>query len=291
MTISQTYTASTNRSVRPRKTSSTGSNKDIAFLPYNKYSKGYRALAKALDLKYPTVAHLESLANESPTGGVKIPFLVNWGSGSIPGWLKLMAGQIINETSAVNICRNKLKFFTTVKDHARIPVFTEDFEQAFAWVKEGTLTMGRKVTGSCGTDIVFYEDGPGAFQASDFWSQYKKKKHEFRVHIFKGEVISLQQKAIRTSDEQGQPIPVGAIDFRIRNHRNGFIFKRNDINVPNDVLVQAKAAFNAIPGLTFGAIDVIYNQYEDKGYVLEINTAPGLEGTTLDDYVGAFRSL
>ncbi|MNY63636.1 hypothetical protein D3C86_2006230 [compost metagenome] len=49
-------------------------------------------------------------------------------------------------------------------------------------------------------------------------------------------------------------------------------------------------AVNAI-GLTFGAVDVIWNEYRHQAYVLEVNTAPGLTGTTLEKYAEAFRGL
>jgi glutathione synthase/RimK-type ligase-like ATP-grasp enzyme len=41
-------------------------------------------------------------------------------------------------------------------------------------------------------------------------------------------------------------------------------------------------------GLDFGAVDVIWNERQQRAYVLEINSAPGLEGTTIDDYVRYF---
>src|SRR5690606_32924060 len=78
------------------------------------------------------------------------------------------------------------------------------------------------------------------------------------------------------------------VNFMIRNHRNGFIFQRNEITIPADVEVQATKAFEA-SGLDFGAVDVIWNEHEGRAYVLEINSAPGLEGTTLDNYVAAFK--
>src|SRR5690606_12392467 len=157
-------------------------------------------------------------------------------------------------------------------------------------VVEGRSCMGRMADGWVGMDIVMYEDDPAEFHKSEFWSQYKKKKSEFRVHIFKGDIIALQMKAVRVTDAQGNPIPADTIDFRIRNHRNGFIFKRNDLSVPNDVIEQAKLAFNSIPDLDFGAVDVIYNSYENKAYVFEVNTAPGLERETLTDYLKAFKA-
>ena len=39
----------------------------------------------------------------------------------------------------------------------------------------------------------------------------------------------------------------------------------------------------------FGAFDVIYNQKKNQAFVLECNTAPGIEGTTLDNYVEAIN--
>jgi D-alanine-D-alanine ligase-like ATP-grasp enzyme len=41
-------------------------------------------------------------------------------------------------------------------------------------------------------------------------------------------------------------------------------------------------------GLDFGAVDVIWNAQKEKPYVLEINTAPGLEGQTIADYAAFF---
>jgi len=51
--------------------------------------------------------------------------------------------------------------------------------------------------------------------------------------------------------------------------------------------VVALAAVSAL-GLDFGAVDIIYNEHENQYYVLEVNTAPGLEGTTVEKYAEAF---
>lgn len=265
--------------------------------PYNRKSRSYKDLSKALGSRWKQPSEFQLFIEQHPeyltsgTSAKRIPLIINWGSANLPNWVKVCAKRVLNPVSAVAVCRNKIKFFDKVKDAARVPDYTTDFETAMNWVRDGKIVMGRSANGSCGTDIVFYEDDPGQFQSSEFWVQYKKKKFEFRVHIVAGEVISLQQKAIRSADAEGQPIPAGTIDFRIRNHRNGFIFKRNEITVPSDVIEQAKLAFRAVPGLDFGAIDVIYNQHEDKAYVLEINTAPGLEGQTLTDYTKAFENV
>jgi D-alanine-D-alanine ligase-like ATP-grasp enzyme len=75
----------------------------------------------------------------------------------------------------------------------------------------------------------------------------------------------------------------------VRNLANGFVFQRNGIEVPEVVRQVARDTLLAVEGLTFGAVDVIFNERANRAYALEINTAPGLEGTTVDDYVTFFR--
>jgi hypothetical protein len=264
--------------------------KRLVFCPYNNRSKSYRALSRELKLYYRNWAHFGEDVQVDPAKMGNDRVVVNWGSGNIPTWAKTSSKTLLNPASVVNICRNKVKFFNLMKTSggARIPEFTSSLEEATQWVADGIVVMGRQECGSCGEDIVFYEDSPEDFNASTFWVQYKKKKSEFRVHVFGGEVISLQQKVARVVGPDGETIDRETLDFRIRNHKNGFIFARNDIEVPKDVTDQALAAVKAVAGLDFGAVDVIYNAHENKAYVLEINTAPGLEGTTLEHYVQAF---
>lgn len=231
---------------------------------------------------------------------LKIDF-VNWGCGGpdyFYGYDAKSQNRVFNKTTAVNLVRNKLKFFQKVKDAKdgpRIPTFVTSLEEAKSLVDKGEVVFGRKVTGSCGTDIATFDDNPAAFTNSDFWVVYKKKKHEFRIHLFRInkaiEIIDLQQKSLRKADPvTGEPIDTSKVNFQIRNHKNGFVFQRNDITVPGDVKSQAIKAFD-LSGLDFGAVDVIWNEHEAKAYVLEINTAPGLEGTTLEKYTDAIRRM
>ena len=114
--------------------------------------------------------------------------------------------------------------------------------------------------------------------------RYKKKRHEYRVHFAKESngtytIIDTTQKKKRKGFEN--------VNTKIRNHQNGWIYAREDIYLPQDLKTQAlNAAFCS--GLPFGAVDLIWNEKEDKSYVLEINSAPGIEGTTLQQYVNFF---
>lgn len=260
-------------------------------VPYIPGSRSAKALSKELGLSRT----FNNMAGEK----ARAIDVINWGSGTVTApWLDVQGSKLYNPCVAVNLTRNKLKLFKRLRDAdqgPRIPVFYETLEEAMEGIRDGCVVWGRSATGSCGTDIVSIDQNVDKFNSSDFWVVYKKKKAEFRIHIFKrdGEptVIDCQQKVLRKTDpETGEAIDRSLVDFMIRNHRNGFIFQRNEIEVPEDVKTQAIRAF-ALTGLDFGAVDVIWNEKEGQAYVLEINTAPGLEGTTLDNYIAEFRRL
>jgi glutathione synthase/RimK-type ligase-like ATP-grasp enzyme len=42
-------------------------------------------------------------------------------------------------------------------------------------------------------------------------------------------------------------------------------------------------------GLDFGAVDIGHRIIDNKVFVFEVNTAPGIEGTTLQRYVNTFN--
>ena len=73
------------------------------------------------------------------------------------------------------------------------------------------------------------------------------------------------------------------------NCDNGYVFAREGIHKPDTIDVLSVQAIEAL-GLTYGAVDII----EDKQgnlYVLEINTAFGLEGTTISLVGDAIKGL
>jgi hypothetical protein len=74
----------------------------------------------------------------------------------------------------------------------------------------------------------------------------------------------------------------------IRSHSNGWVFCREDVEISPMLIATARGAVEAL-GLDFGAVDIIYNQHENQYYVLEVNTAPGLEGQSVVDYTRAIN--
>jgi glutathione synthase/RimK-type ligase-like ATP-grasp enzyme len=111
--------------------------------------------------------------------------------------------------------------------------------------------------------------------------EYIKKKEEYRVHVAFGHIIDVQRKG------RNRDVPDEDVNWQVRNHGNGFIYMRGGVDIPDCCRSLALAAVESL-GLDFGAVDVIWNEHEDRWYVLEVNTAPGLSGTTLEKYADAF---
>ena len=116
--------------------------------------------------------------------------------------------------------------------------------------------------------------------AAPLYTQGIEKDKEYRVHVFKGQVIDYQQKKQRIGVES---------DSTIRNHSTGWVYTRISVVLPEGVKEQAIKAVDAL-GLDFGAVDIC-TDLEGTPFVLEVNTAPGLEGTTLEKYIEAFKGL
>jgi hypothetical protein len=262
---------------------------------YSSYSKGAREVGKKLDIP---VYSREQIAGSVPTLFPKAPFVINWGcAGSKFGKTELLSyfqdAKKINPFEVVDKCASKKKFFELMNGKASIPEFTTSIEVAKAWVSQGHTVLGRKEHGSAGKDIAFFDEDPEGFLVADLWLQYKKKKSEYRLHFIGNEIVMIQQKVLPKNDPDGNPIPKGSVDFRVRTHRTGFIFIKQDVNPPSVVIKEATKAWGVLKdaGLSFGAIDVIYNAPLDKAWVLECNTAPGLEATSIDTYAAKLKEL
>ena len=212
---------------------------------------------------------------------------LNWGNSN----RYTFKGTNINSPLAVGIAVNKLDTFKTLQDKCNIPEWTTDPQAAYDWCKPHPHAYDvagfarTKLTGFGGDGIIPFnhaceygvEGQP--FPQAPLYVQYKKKKKEFRVHVFKGEVIDITQKKKRKDFD-------GEVNTKIRNYANGWVYCREDIEEPEDLRVQARLAIESL-GLHFGAVDIIWNEKENKSYVLEINTAPGMEGQTIEAYKNA----
>ena len=246
--------------------------------PYKMHSGSAKRLADALNtrrvrpngLYQPRSKHL----------------IVNWGNSSIPTWA-MNAAQLLNPPYEVRLACNKLYALNDLDFHnVPIPAFTCDPAVARGWLQDGDSVVSRYLLNShSGKGIVIDSlDSYDIFihrERAPLYVKYFKKKHEYRVHVFNGKVIDVQQKRKRRETD---------VNYQIRNHANGWVYCREDVSPPPEALDIAVKAVAAL-GLDFGAVDVAYNQHYDKCVVFEVNTAPGSFGHTHDVYVNAIKEM
>ena len=262
---------------------------------HNRYSEGANLIRKALRIK-SLARHIESRRplRQQP--------LINWGAASIDFSRTVWRAnrgftRTLNTPDSVALAHNKLLTFNTLTNAAvSVPDWTEERATAQQWVNEGyTVVVRTLLNASEGKGIILWNrELPLADNVrAPLYVKYIKKKHEYRVHVAKAypvnpdtgthTILCIQQKLRKRGFENR--------DNQIRNHDNGWVFAVNDIVQPHtDIKIQSIEALKAL-ALDFGAVDVVWNERQQKAYVLEVNTAPGLEpeGTALKAYVDYFR--
>lgn len=239
---------------------------------YNPNSVGAKSLAAGVNLR--RIKHNKSRFK----GQGKV--VLNWGATQLP--YEVLQASVLNKPGAVEAASNKLKFFELAHETGHLPAHTVQKEVAIKWLREGKSVVCRTIlNGSGGRGIVLVDDEEKLIDAP-LYVQYVKKKEEYRIHFWNDKAFDFQRKARRL--DHNNP------NWRIRNHNNGFIFQRQGVELPDGMEAAASEVFGKL-GLDFGAIDTIYNEQESKTYVLEVNTAPGLEGQTLDSYIKQLSDL
>lgn len=193
--------------------------------------------------------------------------------------------RVVNPFAAVKAASNKLITFQTLenKDGIRIPEFTTDRTVAGGWLRDGVgVVVRHQLSGHSGAGIELLSDPLGVVPAAPLYVQYIKKQDEYRVHVAFGEVIDVQAKRKRRDTPEDF-----STNHQIRNHHTGWVYCRENVVEPEGLRSMATAAVHAL-GLDFGACDLIHNAKRNEVSVLEVNTAPGLEGTTVTKYAQAF---
>ena len=211
--------------------------------------------------------------------------IINWGNSTPPHfrWME----QDLNKPHAIALASNKLETFREFRSNSftDVPNWTTNPEEAQHWLDLGLKIYCRRLLSShSGNGIVVCNDDDTIVSAP-LYTQHTKHKHEYRVHVFRDHILDVQQKKKRLGSVGGSGI---------RNHSNGWVYARAEIAPSEELLLSARRAVKLL-GLDFGAVDIGHRLIDNKFFVFEVNTAPGLEGTTLDKYAKAiynyYRSL
>lgn len=261
----------------------------IFILPYKRGSRSVRALKEKLTQTYGSASILKLTGSNFAPKQRKI--VVNYGNsgrGLDPQHPVLQAtGLMLNGLNEVGLAANKLHTLTTLSQieslAPHLPEWTQSIGVAEGWLEaESKVCVREKLTGHSGEGLSIASTIEELIPAP-LYTKYIPKKAEYRVHVFKGEVFDIQRKM------RNRSVPDDDVNWQIRNHGNGFIFGREGVSLPDEVHDLCVQTVEAL-GLDFGAVDLIYNEHRDMYYVLEVNTAVGLEGTTLEKYAERIAS-
>lgn len=257
--------------------------------PYHMGSRSSRDLARSLNTfrVYPNRRY-----HPRPND-----LIINWGNSNLPGWwaevrrheymthqrpeeVRTIGTPVLNHPGAVSAASNKLQAFNEMQEcGVSLPKFTVSAEIAAGW--DSSVVVRHVLRGHAGVGVEVISAGQ-PLPTAPLYTKYLGRREEYRVHVFSGAVIKTQRKALPHDRDQSED------NWQVRTHPNGWIYIRQDDEEQlSAVAIQAVAAL----GLDFGAVDICTKGRGDSRqvYVLEVNTAPGLEGQTLTAYIDAIQ--
>lgn len=236
--------------------------------PYIKGSKSAKALGKALGVKVLT-------RPKKKRKGLAI----NWGNKTFHN----TKCETLNKSGNILVASNKHITLHFLKTHnIPCPDFTTNINEAKEWINEGYTVVCRKLLRSHSGKGIVIANEINELVNAPLYVKYFPKSYEFRIHVFNGKVIDYVQKKKKDGFTE-----IEGYNKYIRSHKNGWIFCRQNIIERDDLKTLAVSAVKAL-GLDFGAVDVVMTS-RGTAKVLEVNTAPALENTTLERYVNAIK--
>lgn len=241
--------------------------KRLRVLPYKMGSKSSRDIASYLGCK--------KIYNDTRSKFIGKPsdIVINWGSSS--GIQYDRGVSYINHPNAVHNASNKLSTLKLLDGNVSIPNYYTTLPS-----EDGVYVARTILSGHSGNGIVVGTKDELPY--APLYTQYIEKVAEYRVIVVGNTAVDVKQK-LKKKDWNGER------DKNIWNHSNGYTFARNDITIPDSLLSMAITSVHTL-GLDFGAVDIIMDE-EGTLYVLEVNTAFGIEGQTLSLVGDALKEM
>lgn len=252
----------------------------IRVLPYGP-SDSVRELTSAINTKIQELrlnANVMSLVSEGSRYRSRVgDIVVNYGNRRYNDAF-FGGATVLNSVVALNRAANKIAAFNALRlAEVKTVEYTTDRELALNWNRNEIVYERATLTGHSGEGITVRLPTEGVADAPLYTKGIQGPRREWRVHVFEG-VITYVQKKIRRNGYR----ELESYREDIRNHHTGWVYSNSFTEAPPDqVLIQAHKAVSAL-GLNFGAVDLISKG--TNAWVLEVNTAPGLTGTTLETY-------
>ena len=228
----------------------------LGIQPYKRFSKAVFNLRKELRLKRYNSEDFYDL-------------LINYGSQR----KDYNFTRVINKHESISNASNKVKAFKIFKENnLRTLRFTTSIDEAKGF-RFPVFCRQNYLMGGKGIKIAFT---PEELILAHFYTEYINPIAEYRVNVFKDEVILWSKKEPK----------INANPY-IRNNKHNYKFSKRFSECPpvlKDLCVNAVRVL----GLDFGGVDVLFGE-DNKYYLLEVNTAIGMDGSTIKLFADKIR--
>ena len=177
-------------------------------------------------------------------------------------------------------CKDKISQYTWFQEN-QVPAlcFTTSQEEAKSWLADGETVVARLLTrASEGRGIVIMEQ-ESPWVVAPVYTRYRKKKREFRVHCYKDQVVQVLEKRKRKDFD-------GEHNTKVRNTANGYVFCSENVVEPDGIRELALKAAK-VTNSDFKGVDIGFNEKLNELFVIEVNSAPGIQGSNVDRYIQA----
>jgi glutathione synthase/RimK-type ligase-like ATP-grasp enzyme len=248
--------------------------------PYKKGCSGAKELRKALNNAGVPTKGIRPVGSRYANQDDHL--VVNWGDSKCPEY-----DNMLNNPANVCLATDKYACMHRFDRHVvSIPTsfYTKGGAKDYLELNaEGIIYCRTILNGSKGAGIVIANSVDELVDAQLYTVGITGKRREYRVHVFNGKVIHQQQKKRRDGWKDNPNY-----SDTVRNLNGGWVFAIKDVEVSEAVKVESIKAVQAL-GLDFGGVDIV----EDANggvYVIEVNTACGLHGTTIDKYCEAIKA-
>lgn len=205
--------------------------------------------------------------------------IINWGC-SDSQYSRSRGVTWLNHPDIVRTKQHKLQQYQKFTPNVPTVEWTTDKAQVCQWLTRGKTVYCRvrgASFGGRGIQVITGEKRraytPESIPDAEVYTLKFSARREYRVHVFCDKAIDVTQKRRRN----------GADSAAVRSFGNGYVFCHDNVEqYPQSMVDACRSAVTAL-GLQFGAVDVLL---KDDGTcaVLEVNSAPGIEGTTYEKY-------
>lgn len=206
--------------------------------------------------------------------------IINWGSSKIPNWRYDPNICILNRPQYVKGAVDKKECLIILVSSGCKTVEFGNRVDAENWINQGNTVYCRTtLQGHSGQGIVIAKTKEELVDAP-LYTRGIGKCREYRIHVGNGKAFLISQKKRRNGNYD---------EGAVKNRDSGWIYSTQDLTpLPEGVVEDCVKACEVL-GLEFCAVDVAVRKGEH--FILEVNTAPGLHGVTVDAYIEMFMEL